>query len=84
MLLVTFYAFNYAGIIGLGLITLRTVISQMVLIREWVGGSWWGGVGWWGWVSSRRWAKPATKVHRVVLSPQQVTDMYTTHRMGQG
>ena len=26
--------------------------------------------------------KPAIRVHRVVLSPQQVTDMYTTHWMG--
>ena len=32
-----------------------------------VGG---GGVGWGGWVASRRWAKAAIKVYRVVLSHQ--------------
>ena len=40
-------------------------------------------MGWWGWVASCRRAKPAIKVYRVALSNQQVTDMYTTHRMGQ-
>ena len=39
----------------------------------------WGGGG----VASRRRAKPAIKVYRVVLSHQYVADMYTTHRMGQ-
>ena len=38
-----------------------------------------GGGGW----ASRRWILPAIRVHRVVLSLQYVTDMYTTHRMGQ-
>ena len=40
-------------------------------------------MGWWGWVANHRLEKAAIKVYRVVLSHQQVTDMYTTHRMGQ-
>ena len=40
-----------------------------------------GGGGGGGW-ASRRQVLPAIKAPTVVLSPQQVTDMYTTHRMG--
>ena len=52
-----------------------------VVYRGWASGRGWS--GWSGWVASRRRAKPAIRVHRVVLSPQLVTDMYTTHRMDQ-
>ena len=55
----------------------------MALIGGGRVGEGWGGVGRWGWVASRRRAKAAIKVYRVALSHQQVTDMYTTHRMGQ-
>ena len=47
-----------------------------VVYRGWAGGRGWG-----GW-ASRRQALLAIRAHTVVLSPQQVTDMYTTHRMG--
>ena len=38
-----------------------------------------GGGGW----ASQKWVLPAIRAPTVVLCPQQVTDMYTTHRMGQ-
>ena len=50
----------------------------MALIRGWVGG-----VGRWGWVASRRWAIPTIRAQRVVLCSQQMTGMYTNHRIDQ-
>ena len=44
-----------------------------------IGGGVGGGGGW----ASRRWVLFAIRAPTVVLSPQQVTDMYTNHRMGQ-
>ena len=58
----------------------------MVIIRGWVGRRGWGwggggGVGWWGWVASRRRAIPAIRAQTVVLCSQQMTGMYTNHRI---
>ena len=52
------------------------IISQMALIRGWVGGG--GG----GWASQRR-VLPAIRPQRVVLYSQQMTGMYTNHRIDQ-
>ena len=52
----------------------------MALIRGWVGGSGWGGGG--GWASRRR-ALSAFRPQTVVLCPQQMTGMYTNHRIDQ-
>ena len=67
MLLGTYYAFNYAGIIGRGLVGGRGV--------GWDGGG--------GWVASRRRANTAIRAQTIVLCPQQTTGMYTNHRIDQ-
>ena len=58
----------------------------MALIRGWVGGrrvGGWeeGGAEWWVWVASRRWAIPAIRAQTVVPCSQQMTGMYTNHRI---
>ena len=51
----------------------------MALIRGWVGGRRAG--GWWGWVGNPKRALLETRSQIVVLCPQQMTGMYTNHRI---
>ena len=50
-------------------------------VSGWEGKGWVVGVG--GWVGKQRQALSAIRALTVVLCPQQVTDMCTTHRMSQ-
>ena len=54
------------------------VISWVSCIREWAGG---GGGGQWGWMDKQKWVLPTIRAHTVVLCSQQVTEMYTIHRI---
>ena len=53
-------------------------ISDCTYRGGWVGG---GGVGLWEWVASPQWANTAIRAQTVMLCSQQMTGMYTNHRI---